>query len=182
MPEKPHWLERRSGRIAFIPVMIALTTVANLVMVPMPQPLAEYDLSPVLIYALGVLLDPLTAGLIVTVAQGIGTTIKALNFGWPLVFIPGAMGVRGIEAALISWICRLRKEATGEYGISRLEVMAMIVGVVWETLGFTVADVILFGPGMAAITLLTVVDAVFIPVAITVVVVLRRVLRVHRIG
>lgn len=42
-------LNSTSGRIAFFAVMTALTTIANLIMVPMPQPLAEYDLSPVLI-------------------------------------------------------------------------------------------------------------------------------------
>ena len=47
-----------SGRITFFAVMTALTTIANLIMVPMPHPLAEYDLSPVLIYTLGVMVDP----------------------------------------------------------------------------------------------------------------------------
>ena len=51
-------LKSTSGKIAFIAVMAALTTLTNLIMIPMPQPLAEYDLSPVLIYTLGVLVDP----------------------------------------------------------------------------------------------------------------------------
>ncbi|MBN2334476.1 hypothetical protein JXL21_02880, partial [Candidatus Bathyarchaeota archaeon] len=76
-------LKTTSGRIAFFAVMTALTTVANLIMVPMPQPLAEYDLSPVLIYTLGVLVDPVTAALIVAAAMMLGTGYKVMTFGFP---------------------------------------------------------------------------------------------------
>ncbi len=176
LEEVPSWSRRASGRIGLIAVAIAVTTLANLIMVPMPKPLAEYDLSPVLIYAFGVLMRPVDSMVVIAVAQGIGTTIKALNLGWPLVFIPGAIFVRGIEAPLIGLIARRGHGARG-VGIARREVVAMVVGVVWETVGFTVADVALFGPAMAAITLLTIVDAVFIPVAIPVVVAVRRGLR-----
>ncbi|MBM3291468.1 hypothetical protein FJY84_02190 [Candidatus Bathyarchaeota archaeon] len=43
-----------SGKIALLAVMTALTVVTNLIMVPMPQPLAEYDLTSVMIYSLGI--------------------------------------------------------------------------------------------------------------------------------
>lgn len=174
------WSQRPSGRVGLISTLIAVTTLANLVMVKMPEPLAEYDLSPILIYALGVLMNPLDSLVVIAIAQGIGTTIKTLSFGWPLVFIPGAMGVRGVEASLIGVITRkFSKEKS--LTVTKVEVTAMIVGVIWETVGFTVADVILFGPAMATITLFTIVDAVFIPVAVSLITAIRRTVRVYRL-
>ena len=101
-------LRTSSGRLAFFVVMTALTTVANLVMVPMPQPLAEYDLSPVLTYTLGVTVDPVLAAVIVAAAMMLGTGYKVITFGFPIVFVPGAMLVRGLEAMLISYIVRMK--------------------------------------------------------------------------
>ena len=39
-----------SGKVALFSVMIAVTVITNLIMVPMSYPLAQYDLSPVLIH------------------------------------------------------------------------------------------------------------------------------------
>ena len=173
-------LRTRSGKIALFSVMVAATTVANLIMVPMPQPLAEYDLSPVLIYALGVLVNPALAGLIVAVAQGLGTGYKMVIYGFPPVFVLGAMLVRGVEASLISLLVRARKP-TGSRAVSPWEITAMVVGVIWETIGFFVADWILFGLGMAMTVLLTIVDAIFIPPAVAIVAAVRRSLGVERL-
>ncbi len=57
----------------------------------------------------------------------------------------------------------------------------MVVGVVWETLGFFTADAILFGVGYAMISLLTIADAMFIPVAVGVVVAVRRAFNVKKL-
>ena len=169
-----------TGRLALFSMMVAVTTVANLVMVPMPPPLAEYDLSPVLIYALGVLVSPVWSGIIIGLAQGIGTFYKAMIFGWPLVFVPGAVLVRGFEAFLIGALLRLRKSNV-EKAVTSWEIAAMVAGVVWETIGFFVADVVLFGVGYAMTTLLTIVDAVYIPVAIGLVAAVRRIFGVKRL-
>ena len=99
-----------SGKLALFSIMTAVTVVANPIMVPVPQPLAQYDASPVLIYALGILLDPLMTG--VTVAA------------------------------------------------------AMCIGCVWETVGFLSLDWFLFELGMAMIDLATLVDLIFVPVAV----------------
>ena len=82
-------LESTSGRIAFFAVMAALTTIANLIMVPMPQPLAEYDLSPVLTYTLGVMVDPVTAAVIVATAMMLGTGYKVMSSGSRSCSSPG---------------------------------------------------------------------------------------------
>ncbi len=167
-----------SGRAALLSILIAITTLLNLIMIPMPPPLAEYDLSPILTYTVGVLLSPINAAIVIAIAQGLGTAYKAAIYGWPAVFVPGAMIVRGVEALLISVLARLRPP--GE-AVSKLEVAAMIIGVLWETIGFFTADWILFGPGMAMITLMTIVDAIFIPPAIVVVAAVRRSLDVDRL-
>jgi len=114
-----------SGKLALFSIMTAVTVVANPIMVPMPQPLAQYDASPVLIYALGILLDPLMTG--VTVAA------------------------------------------------------AMCIGCVWETVGFLSLDWFLFGPGMAMIDLATLVDLIFVPVAVAVVAAVRSRLGINRL-
>jgi len=173
-------LRSTSGRIAFITVMAALTTLANLIMIPMPQPLAEYDLSPVLIYTLGVLVNPITAIVIVALAMMLGTGYKVMTFGFPIVFVFGAMLVRGLEAGLISVLVRTRKEPENT-AVSRWEIIAMVVGVIFETLGFFVLDWYLFGWGIALTVLPTIVDVVFIPVAIGVVAATRRRLGVYRL-
>jgi len=169
-----------SAKIALFSVLVAVTVLTNLILVPMPPPLQQYDLSTVMIYAVGVLVSPGLAGLIIAVAQGIGVGYKALTLGFPLVFVPGAMLVRGAEAILISLIVRARKQR-GPKAIYALEIFAMAVGVVWETIGFFMADWVLFGLGMAMIDVLVIVDAIFIPVAIAVVAAVRRSLGVQRL-
>ena len=173
-------LKSTSGRIAFISVMAALTTLTNLIMIPMPQPLAEYDLSPVLTYTLGVLVDPVTAIVIVALAMMLGTGYKVMTFGFPIVFVFGAMLVRGLEAGLISVLVRTRNEPDTST-ISMWEIIGMVVGVIFETVGFFVLDWYLFGWGLALTVLPTIVDAVFIPVAIGVIAAVRKRLGVYRL-
>jgi uncharacterized membrane protein len=169
-----------SGKLALFAVMTAVTVVANLIMVPMPQPLAQYDASPVLIYVLGVLLDPLMAGVTVAAAMGIGVGYKMVTLGFPPVFVVGAMLVRGIEAILISALVRWRKEPATKT-VTKWEIAAMCIGCVWETVGFLSLDWFLFGPGMAMIDLATIVDLVFVPVAIAVVAAARSRLGINRL-
>ena len=161
-----------SGKLALFAVMTAVTVVANLIMVPMPQPLAQYDASPVLIYALGVLMDPLLAGATVAAAMGIGVGYKMVTFGFPPVFVIGAMVVRGLEAVLISVLVRWRK-GNPTKTVSKWEIAAMGIGCVWETVGFLSLDRVLFGPGLAMIDVATLVDLIFVPVAVAVVAAVR---------
>ncbi|MCW4048718.1 MAG: hypothetical protein NWE89_03175 [Candidatus Bathyarchaeota archaeon] len=173
-------LKTTSGKIAFFAVMTALTTIANLIMIPMPQPLAEYDLSPVLTYTLGVMVDPVMAMLIVAVAMMLGTGYKVMTYGFPVVFVFGAMIVRGLEAGFISFLVRLR-EPKDTSSVTRWEIIVMVLGAVFETVAFFVFDWYLFGWGVALTVLATIVDAVFIPVAIGVIVAIRSRLGVKRL-
>ncbi len=169
-----------SGKLALFTIMTAVTVVANLIMVPMPQPLAQYDASPVLIYALGVLLDPLMAGATIAAAMGIGVSYKMITLGFPPVFVVGAMLVRGIEALLISYLVRMRKGKNPKT-VSRWEIAAMCGGCVWETVGFLSLDWVLFGIGLALIDLATLVDVIFVPVAIVVITGVRSRLGIYRL-
>jgi uncharacterized membrane protein len=169
-----------SGKVALFSVLVAVTVIANLIMVPMPYPLAEYDLSPVLIYTIGVLVNPPLAGVIIAVAMALGVGYKMVVFGFPPVFVIGAMVVRGVEASLISFIVRM-KGPTDAKTVSKWEVVAMVVGAVWETVGFFLADWYLFGLGFAMTVLLTIVDAVFIPVAVGVIAAVRQRLSMQRL-
>lgn len=173
-------LNSTSGRIAFLVVMIALTTIANLIMVPMPQPLAEYDLSPVLIYTLGVTVNPIMAAIIIATSMMLGTGYKVMTFGFPIVFVPGAMLVRGLEALVISKIFRM-KPSVKTSTVTMWEICALVIGVVFETLGFFVLEWYLFGWGIALTVLPTIVDVVFIPLAIGVIAAIRNRLGVIRL-
>jgi hypothetical protein len=169
-----------SGKLALFAIMTAVTVVANLIMVPMPQPLAQYDAAPILIYALGVLMDPLLAGATVAVAMGIGVSYKMVTFGFPPVFVIGAMVVRGLEAVLISAIVRWRK-GNPPKTVGKWEIAAMVLGCVWETVGFISLDWFLFGPGMAMIDVATLVDLIFIPISVAVVAAVRSRLGINRL-
>ncbi len=169
-----------SGKLALFAIMTAVTVVFNLIMIPMPQPLAQYDASPVLIYVLGVLVDPILAGATVGAAMGIGVGYKMVTLGFPPVFVVGAVLVRGLEAMLISVLVRWWKAPTAK-AVTKFEITAMGVGAVWETVGFLSLDWFLFGPGMAMIDIATIVDLIFVPVAIAVIVAARSRLGIIRL-
>ncbi len=167
-----------SAKIALFTIMTAVTVVANLIMVPMPQPLAQYDLSPVLILSLGVLMNPILALVTIATAMGIGVGYKMVLYGFPPVYVIGAMLVRGTEAAFISYLVRMKKQDE-TISVSRWEILAMALGTVWETLGFYSIDFLLFGGAAASVSLLTIIDIVFIPLAIGVLVGLRKSLKIR---
>src|SRR4030042_3934860 len=99
-------------------------------------------------------------------------------YGFPPVFVLGAVLARGREAVLISLLIRWRRGATAKQNMRR-EVAAMCIGAVWETAIFFALDWLLFGLGMAIVTLATIVDLVFIPIAVGVIVAIRRSFRVN---
>jgi hypothetical protein len=120
------------------------------------------------------------ATIIIATAMMLGTGYKVMTLGFPIVFIPGAMLVRGLEALVISYVVRVKKP--GETStVSLWEILAMVIGVIFETLGFFVLDWYLFGWGIALTVLPTIVDAVFIPLAIGVIAAIRNRLGVNRL-
>ena len=152
----------RALHVAMIAIMAALTAVLTAIIIPMPSPIGGFDSSTVLILALGILYGPALATPIISLGAFVGTLYLTMIYGYPLVFLPGIVAVRGSEAYLVG---KLRK---------RNELIALVIGPVWETIAFLIADIYLFGPaGIFVIT--TLVDLLWVPIAITVIAALRKV-------
>jgi hypothetical protein len=73
------------------------------------------------------------------------------------------------------------RDPTDTRTVSKWEIVAMVVGAVWETVGFFLADWYLFGLAFAMTVLLTIVDAIFIPLAIGVITAVRQRLGLKRL-
>jgi hypothetical protein len=150
----------RSLQISLIAILAALTAVLTAIIIPMPSPIGGFDPSTVLILSLGVLYGPVIATPIIIMGQFVGTLYLTMIYGYPLVFLPGIVAVRGSEAFLVGV---LRKKN---------EMLAVSIGPIWETIAFLIADIYLFGPaGLIVIT--TLVDLLWVPVAIIVIGTLR---------
>jgi uncharacterized membrane protein len=150
----------RSLYVATVGVLSALMAFMAMFAVVLPPPIGSIDTSSVLIFVTSILYGP-SFGLIITViGQLIGKGVLITSVGWPAIFIPGIVAVRGPEALIVGYIGRSKK-------IGRIrEPLAMVVGVIWETVGFVVADFWLFGIAGAIGVLFTFVDIIWVPVAI----------------
>jgi hypothetical protein len=80
--------------------------------------------------------------------------------GWPAIFIPGIVAVRGPEAFIVGYIGR--SKSLGRFR----EPLAMGIGVVWETVAFVIADFWLFGIAGAIGVIFTFIDIIWVPIAI----------------
>lgn len=166
MVEKP---SLRSLYVASIGILTALMAVLSYASIVIPTPLGSYDASSVLIFAVAILYGP-EIGLIITVlGQFIGKGLLITYSGLPAVYIPGVIAVRGVEAYVVGYLGRL--QALGRYR----ESIAMVFGVIWETFGFVIADIYLWGmigggllAGLlaATFTIWTIVDLIWIPLGI----------------
>lgn len=149
-----------SLNVATVGIMSALMAVLSYASIVVPPPLGSIDASSVLIFLVAILYGPVIGVSITCIGQFVGKGLLISFYGYPAVFIPGVVAVRGVEALIIGVIAR--KTFKGGYG---LEVLAMIIGVLWETVGFVIADVYLFGAAAIA-TVLTIVDLVWVPFGI----------------
>jgi uncharacterized membrane protein len=156
--------------VALTSVFAALIAVTTMIAIPMPPPLSTITLAPIIIFVTGILLGP-SAGLI---SSAIGSAVGYLagtSIGTIMVF-PGylywylfgiviARGPMGLGVGL------LRKKN---------EIIAMTVGVIVETLIFFTIDVYLFGVILALADFGTLVDLIFVPIAYTILMAVRRIL------
>lgn len=149
-----------SLNVATVGIMGALMAVLSYASIVVPPPLGSIDASSVLIFLVAILYGPVIGVSVTCIGQFVGKSLLISFYGFPAVFIPGVVAVRGVEALLIGIISR--KTFKGGYG---LEVLAMIIGVLWETAGFVIADLYLFGAA-AIVTVLTIVDLVWVPFGI----------------
>ncbi|MHA2407191.1 MAG: hypothetical protein ACXACA_02315 [Candidatus Ranarchaeia archaeon] len=151
----------KSLLLSYVAVFSSLMAVLTVFIIPMPTPLGGYDSSSTLIFILAILLGPTLATTITCLGQFIGTFYLVSGGTMPLIFLPGIIAVRGPEAAIVG---ALRK---------RNELFAMVVGPIWETIGFLIADIWLFGPA-GLIVAFTIVDLIWVAPAILGVAAIRR--------
>ncbi|MFX1318805.1 MAG: hypothetical protein ACFE9D_03480 [Promethearchaeota archaeon] len=150
----------RSLYIATVGVLGALMAFMAMFAVVLPPPIGSIDTSSVLIFAVSILYGPSFGLIITTIGQLIGKGVLITAVGLPAIFIPGIVAVRAPEAFIVGYIGRAKS-------LGRIrEPLAMIVGVIWETIGFVIADFWLFGIAGAIAVLFTFVDIIWVPVAI----------------
>ncbi|MFX0168191.1 MAG: ECF transporter S component [Candidatus Hodarchaeota archaeon] len=162
-------LSPRSMYVATIGILSALMAVFSFASIVIPTPLGSYDASSVLIFALAILYGP-EIGLVVTViGQLVGKGLLITYSGLPAVYIPGVVAVRGVEAYIVGYLGR--RISRKQYG----ESVAMVIGVLWETGAFVLADIYLWafffgslasGLWAATFTVWTIVDLIWVPLGI----------------
>ena len=163
----------RSVRISVIAVFSALIAVATILSLPMPPPLGEITWAPPIYMALSVLAGPWPALVATALGSLVGESYNVAFRGFPAIYAPGIVWARAPEALIIGWA---RKKGW------KMITIAMIGATIYETLAFFIPDWFfyanaLFGYGTdntgvsngfiaASFDFLTLVDLVFVPVAL----------------
>jgi uncharacterized membrane protein len=166
--------------LAVVAVFSALIALGTVVSIPLPPPLYEITWSPAIYLALAVLVDSATAFDATAMGGFIGEALNvAYRGGGSPIYPFGMVWARGPEVFIVAWA---KKRGT------RTLVIAMIIATVFETLAFFFSDWAfynygLFGYvcstsngspctsvlgafGVASTDFFTMVDVVFIPVAL----------------
>ena len=171
---------RPSLTLAVTAVFAALIALGTLIIVPLPKPLAELTLAPAIYLALAVLSDRWTAFGATAIGSFIGETINGTLYGYPLIYSFGIVWARAPEVIIVGWARRRGTKAL---------VIAMVGATVFETMAFFLSDwafynYALFGYvcnsgsacaspldayASASIDLLTLLDVLFIPVALLII-------------
>jgi len=165
--------QRATVRTALMATMSALVAVTTMIAIPMPPPLSTITLAPIVILVTGIFMGPWLGFASSAIGSGIGFFAGAsvgtimvppgflYTFLWGIIIARAPMGFT---------IGLLRKTN---------EVIAMIAGVLMETLIFFVADWYLFGFGVALITLGTLVDLIYVPISFGILKGLRKTLKIN---
>jgi uncharacterized membrane protein len=164
----------RSKVIALSGVLSALVAVLTFIIIPFPPPVGGFDSSSILILSLPIILGPELGMAIVCVGEFVGTMFLLSVGGGLLYYLPGIVAVRGPEAYFVGKIARSRQFGRPEGG--GITVLAVVLGPLWETVGFIAANYYLYyllsGPeGAIVVSLLlltTLVDLVWVPLALLV--------------
>ena len=162
----------KSVQTAIIVAFSSLIAVATFVSVPAPQPLGEITWAPPIYMMLAVLAGPWIGFVATGMGSFIGEVFGVAYKGFPPIYAPGIVWARAPEALIIGWA---RKKST------KALIAAMVGATVFETFGFFFPDWAFYSygvfygssntglwPGFAAASfdLLTIVDVVFVPVAL----------------
>jgi len=166
---------------ALIAVTTALSTA--LLGIPLPPPLSEITFAPAIYFTLSVLFPRKVSFWSTAVGSAIGEAINVLVFGsapaaFALIYIPGMIWARAPEALIVN---RFRRKST--YWLA----FAMVIATVYETLAFFFPDWffysftffygaptgVLSGLSLAAFDFGTLIDLIWIPVALLLIKALR---------
>ena len=158
-----------SKKLAFTAIMSALIAVTTVIAIPLPPPIGSVNLAPVVIFVTAILLGA-TVGAVATffgcaIGFVAGATLGTINAGpFFFIFLIGLIVAR-TPMALAAGLLRKKSEIGG-----------MALGVVVETVIFFAIDIFLFGIAGAIFVLATVIDFIYIPIAIGVLLAARRVI------
>ena len=150
---------RATVKLAMTAVMSALIAVTTMTAIPMPPPLSTLTFAPIIIFVVGILMGPVPALVSSAIGSGLGFLAGAsigsimVPPGFMGIFLVGIVVSRGPMGATVGLLKKIN------------EVAAMIAAVIVETAIFFFMDWGLFGLGMALITLGTLIDLIFVPIA-----------------
>ena len=134
-------------RISFLATFVALVTVATMIIqIPSPGGQGYINVGDTLIFVCAVFFDPLFA----FVAGGLGSALADIFAGW-VVYAPFTFVIKGIEGLLCALLISLLKKVKVKSVVSFA--IAMLVAGVWMSFGYFVADLVLYGWGMAVANL-----------------------------
>ena len=134
--------------IALLAILTALTTILTLVIrIPYPGTGGYFNLGDTMVMLGGLLLGPV-GGFFV---GGVGSAIADM-IGFP-IFAPITLVVKGFEGMAIGY---LGSRVRGQTKVNKQDVIAVIVGAVIMLTGYFIAEVFMFGVGIAIGELVTV--------------------------
>jgi uncharacterized membrane protein len=162
----------QSKLIALTSIMAALIAVTTMIAIPLPPPLSTLTLAPIAIFITSILLGPSVGLISSAIGSAIGF-IAGANIG--TIMVPPAylyvflFGIVIARAPMGLIVGLLRKKN---------EIVAMVVGVLTETVIFFVADAFLFGIAFALITLGTLADLIYVPISYGILKAVRNILKI----
>ena len=134
-------------RICFLATFSALITVATMIIqIPSPGGQGYINVGDTLIFVCAVFFDPFFA----FIAGGLGSALADIFAGW-VVYAPFTFAIKGIEGFLCALLISLFKKMKFKNIISFA--IAMLVAGLWMSMGYFVADLVLYGWGMAVANL-----------------------------
>jgi uncharacterized membrane protein len=178
------------ARIGAFSALVAIGTILSNVLfgIPLPPPLSEITLAPVFYMAIAVLFSRKVSFWSTAIGSAVGETVNIFFFGeapaaFALTYIPGIILARAPETLIIH---KVRQSTT------RLLALGMLLATVYETLVFFVIDWFVYsfttfycsppctssgltgGALLASFDFATLIDIVWIPVSLALVVAARR--------
>jgi uncharacterized membrane protein len=156
----------KTKKVALTGVMAALIAVTTIISIPLPAPLASINFAPIVIFVVCVIFGPVIGASSTAIGCAIGyvagASLGTIGGGFQYIFLVGLVVARTPMALSVGV---LRKKS---------QIIGMILGVTIETFIFFAIDFTLFGIGYAIFDFGTFVDLAFIPVALVIIVAVRR--------